>query len=242
MLKTLLYTLTFLLVMPAIAQKEADKNGYIPEAVIDAKYGIIMYKNLNMMLGSDTIRNVNGYAANGFVKDFYITGQLLHKGFYVEGQLKVYRNFFPDGTVERNFRMVDTKKSKMDIYYKDGTEKSKITYVNSEAQSWADYYPSGTLEFIEVYDKNIQYYIEKGNYFEDGSPENTLVLENKKKLVYTQTYFYANGEVKRVGQMKYVKTEFDYQNIGTWVEYDNAGKAIKEIKYASGSIQSEKDL
>jgi len=93
-----------------------------------------------------------------------------------------------------------------------------------------------------VYDKNIQYYIEKANYFEDGSPENTLVLENKKKLIYTQTYFHANGAVKEVGQMKYLKTEFDYQNIGTWIAYDNTGKAIKEIKYASGAIQSETDL
>lgn len=195
-----------------------------------------------MMLGSDTLRNVNGYAANGYIKDFYITGQLLHRGFYVEGQLKVYRNFFPNGTVERNFRLIDTKKSKMDIYYKDGTLKSKITYINSEAQSWEDFYPNGAIEFIEVYDKNIQYYIEKANYFEDGTPESTLVLDDKKKLIYTQAYYHENGEVKKVGQMKYLKAEFDYQNIGTWIEYDNTGKAIKEIKYASGAIQSETDL
>jgi antitoxin component YwqK of YwqJK toxin-antitoxin module len=242
MLRSILYILTLLIVLPTFSQSHISEKKYSPDAVIDAKYGIIMYKNLNMMLGEDTVRNVNGYAANGFVKDFYITGELLHKGFYVEGQLKVYRNYFPNEIVERNFRLIDTKKSKMDIYYKDGTLKSKITYINSEAQSWEDYYPNGTLEFIEVYDKDIQYYVEKANYYEDGSPENTLVLENKKKLVYTQTYFYPNGKVKKVGQMKFLKMEFDYQNIGTWIEYDNTGKAIKEIKYASGAIQSETDL
>lgn len=242
MLRSLLYILTLLIALPAFSQSHISEKKYNPDAVIDTKYGITMYKNLNMMLGEDTVRNVNGYAANGFVKDFYITGQLLHKGFYVEGQLKVYRNFFPDGTVERNFRLIDTKKSKMDIYYKDGTLKSKITYINSEAQSWEDYYPNGTLEFIEVYDKDIQYYIEKANYYKDGSPENTLVLENKKKLIYTQTYFHENGKIKKMGQMKFLKMEFDYQNIGTWIEYDNTGRAIKEIKYASGAIQSETDL
>ena len=242
MMKTIFYTLTFLLAINTFAQNEGETKKYIPEAVIDEKYGIIMYKNLNMMLGSDTVRNVSGYAANGFVKDFYVTGQMLHRGFYVEGQLKVYRNFYPDGTVERNFRMMDTKKSKMDIYYKDGTPKSKITYINNEAQSWEDFYPNGTLEFIEVYDKNIQHYVEKANYFEDGTPENTLVLDNKKKLTYIQTYYHENGKVKKIGQMKYLKTEFDYQNIGTWVEYDENGKAIKEIKYASGAIISEKEL
>lgn len=242
MIKIIIYISTIFVAINAFAQADASVKKYIPEAVIDEKYGITMYKDLNMALGTDTVRNINGYAANGFIKDYYVNGQMLHRGFYIEGQLKVYRNFYPDGTVERNFRMMDTKKSKMDIYYKDGAIKSKITYINNEAQSWEDYYPNGTLEFIEVYDKNIQYYIEKANYYEDGTPENTLVLENKKKLTYTQTYFHPNGSVKKVGQMKYVKSEFDYQNIGTWIEYDENGKAIKEIKYASGAIQSETDL
>jgi len=241
MLRIIFYTLSLLLILPTFAQNDEAKK-YMPEAVIDAKYGITMYKNLNIMLGSDTVRNVNGYAANGYVKDFYVTGQMLHKGFYVEGQLKVYRNYYPDGTVERNFRMIDIKKAKMDLYYKDGTPKSKIIYVEGEAQRWEDYYPNGTLEFIEVYDKNVEYYIEKGNYFEDGSPENTLVLENKKKLIYMQTYFHENGKVKKVGQMKFLRTEFDYQNIGIWKVYDNTGKAIKEVKYASGSVVSETEL
>lgn len=42
--------------------------------------------------------------------------------------------------------------------------------------------------------------------------------------------------------MIYLKIEFDYQNIRTWMAYDNTGKAIKEIKYASGSVQSETEL
>jgi len=202
-----------------------------------------MYEKLNMMLGGDTVRNdQNGYAANGYLEDFYTTGQLLHKGFYVDGQLKVYKNYYPNGKVERNFRLVDLRKSKMDIFYKDGTPKSKIVYIGSEALRWEDYYPNGTLEFIEVYDKNFQYYIEKANYFENGTPENTLVLENKKKLLYTQTYYHSNGQIKELGQMKYNKTEFDYQNIGVWKVFDKNGAPIKEVKYANGNVISEKKL
>lgn len=216
---------------------------YVPDAVVNEKYGITMYEKLNMMLGGDTVRNdANGYAANGYLEDYYTTGQLLHKGYYVDGQLKVYKNYYPNGKVERNFRLVDLKKSKMDIFYKDGTPKSKIVYVGSEALKWEDYYPNGTLEFIEVYDKSFQYYVEKANYFENGSPENTLVLEHKKKLLYTQTYFHPNGQIKELGQMKYDRAMFDYTRIGTWKIFDTNGKATKEIKYASGQIQSEKDL
>ena len=130
----------------------------------------------------------------------------------------------------------------MDIFYKDGTPKSKIVYVMNEALKWEDFYPNGTLEFVEAYDKNFQYYVEKANYYEDGTPENTLVLENKKKMLYTQTYFHSNGQIKELGQMKYEKAIFDYMRIGVWKKFDKNGSPTKEIKYASGKVQSEKDL
>lgn len=248
MKKIALYIFSFFVVLSTVAQNDLNdkklySNTYIPDAVIDEKYGITMYSKLNMMLGGDTVRNdQNGYAANGYMEDYYTTGQLLHKGFYVDGQLKVYKNYFPNGNVERNFRMVDLKKSKMDIFYKDGAPKAKIIYLGSEALVWEDYYPNGVLEFVEAYDKNFQYYVEKANYFENGSPENTLVLDDKKKLLYTQTYYHTNGKIKEIGQMKYEKAEFDYQNIGVWKKFDENGTPTKEIKYVGGKIQSEKDL
>jgi len=235
-------------VFSAIAQnnlkdKSLYHDTYTPETVITEKYGIIMYAKLNMMLGGDTVRNdQNGYAANGYLEDYYTTGQLLHKGFYVEGQLKVYKNYYPNGTVERNFRLIDLKKSKMDIFYKDGTPKVKAVYVQNEALKYEEYYPNGTLEFTEEYHKSFQYYVFKANYFKTGAPENTLELTDKKKLVFTQTYYHANGKVKEVGEMKYNKNEFDYQNIGTWKKFDENGRATKEIKYANGQVHSEKDL
>ncbi len=247
-MKKILLNITCLLVaLTSVAQnnlkdKKLYHDVYMPEVVIDEKYGITMYEKLNMMLGGDTVRNHNGYAANGFIEDFYTAGQLLHKGFYVEGQLKIYKNYYPNGQVERNFRMVDLKKSKMDIFTKEGKVKSKIVYIGNEALKWEDYYPNGMLEFVEVYDKNIQYYVEKANYYEDGSPENTLVLDHKKKLLYTQTYFHVNGQVKEIGEMQYDKSMFDYKRLGTWRQFDKNGNPTKEIKYANGEVHSEKDL
>ena len=50
----------------------AQSKSYAPEDVINEKFGIQMYEPLNMMLGGDTVRNdANGYAANGFIEDFY---------------------------------------------------------------------------------------------------------------------------------------------------------------------------
>ena len=249
MKKVTLFTISLFVVLLAIAQKNNlnDKslynNTYDADAIIDKKFGINMYEPLNMMLGTDTVRNdQNGYAANGYQEDFYTTGQLLHKGFYVDGQLKIYKNYYPNGNVERNFRLVDLKKSKMTIYYEDGTTKSNIVYVMSEALKWEDYYPNGTLEFIEEYNKSFEYYVFKANYFENGTPENTLELTDKKKLLYDQVYYHANGKVKEQGKIQYSKSMFDYQRIGSWKQYDENGSATKEIKYNKGEKISEKDL
>lgn len=231
------------LLLFSIATYSIAQESYEPEQVVDEKFGITKYEPLNMMLGNDSVRNdAKGYAANGYVQDYYKSGQLLHKGFYVDGQLKVYKNYFPNGKVERNFRMTDIKKSKMTIYYSDGKVKSEIEYVESQAQKWQDFYPNGSPEFVEEYDNDIQYYVFKANYFEDGKPENSLTLTDKKKLIYTQIYYHKNGQIKEQGEMKYNKSIFDYERIGVWKLYDESGKPTKEVKYASGKVQSEKDL
>ncbi len=226
-----------------LTDKKLYYNTYDSNKVIDETYGIVMYEKLNMMLGKDSIRNgANGYAANGFIEDYYTSGQLLHKGFYVDGQLKIYKNFYPNGQVERNFRMVDIKKSKMTLFYKDGVMKSDIVYIENEALSWVDYYPNGTVEFEEIYDKSFQYYIKKGEYFKNGKPENILELTDTKKLIYTQSSFYENGNVKEQGTLKYNKAMFDYERFGEWKLYNENGVAVKSQKYVNGVVQSEQNL
>jgi len=228
-----------------LSDKKHYHDVYIPDAVIDAKYGIVMYEPLNMMLGGDTVRhNQKGYACDGFVEDYYTTGELLHKGFYVEGKLKIYKNYYPNGKMERNFRMVDLKKSKMTLLYKDGVIKSNIVYIENEALKWEDFYPNGTLEFIEEYNKSFEYYVLRANYFENGEPQSVLELVNKKKLEYTQEDYYDNGNIKESGAVKYDRNMFDYKRVGTWLLYDESesGKAIKEQKYINGTVHSEKDL
>jgi antitoxin component YwqK of YwqJK toxin-antitoxin module len=238
--KTVLHIICFFIIISASAQHAfSQESTFIPEAVIHKKYGIMRYEKWNMLLGGDTVRNNKGYAANGFIQDYYTTGRLLHKGFYVDGLLKIYKNYYTNGQLERNFRMVDFKKAKMDIFYKNGAPKSKIYYIDGAAQSWQDYYPNGVLEYIEVYDKSVTYYVEKANFNDDGTMINSLILENKKKLIYTQSYFHENGQIKEVGEMHYDKSMFDYIRIGTWMEFDQSGTPTKEIKYVNGEIQAE---
>lgn len=247
-MKYILSILTLILNLSVFAQNDlTDKklyhNTYDPEKVIDKTYGIVMYEKLNMMLGKDSIRNgATGYAANGFIEDYYTSGQLLHKGFYVDGQLKIYKNYYPNGKEERNFRMVDIKKSKMTLFYEDGTMKSDIVYIGNEALSWIDYYPNGTVEFEEIYDKSFQYYEKKAAYFKSGKPEDVLLLVDKKKLIYSYSSYYENGNLKEQGTVKYDKAMFDYQRIGDWKLFNENGSPSKIQKYVNGTVQSEQNL
>jgi len=233
----------FLIVCVQFSFAQKEKDQYPSAEVIDQTYGIMMYESLNSMLGSDTIRNdKNGYVINGYRSDFYTSGELLHKGYYVDGKLTIYKNYYPNGNLERSFRLLDVKRSKMILYYEDGSKKSEINYIHNQAQKWQDFYPNGNLEFIEEYHKSMQYHKLKANYNQDGSVSEMLELTDKKKLMYLQTIYHKNQKIKEQGKVKYNKAQFDYEKTGKWIVYDENGTPIKEQNYASGKINSEKQL
>ena len=72
---------------------------------------------------------------------------------------------------------------------------------------------------------------------ENGKPENVLELIDKKKLVYTQSYYYDNGNLKEQGSVKYNKAMFDYERIGVWKLFDKDGNPTKQQKYINGVAQ-----
>src|SRR5689334_12695522 len=79
--------------------KKGDTREF--KAVYDSTYGINIYEALNMNTGGDSTRNdVKGYALQGWMEDFYPDGKVLHKGYYIDGQLKAYKNFYPNGQLE----------------------------------------------------------------------------------------------------------------------------------------------
>lgn len=76
-------------------KKTTQALTYKVSYAIDSLYGITMFEALNDRLGGDSIRVENGRASNGWKKDYYETGELLHKGFYVDGRLKDIATFIP---------------------------------------------------------------------------------------------------------------------------------------------------
>jgi antitoxin component YwqK of YwqJK toxin-antitoxin module len=227
---------TFLYIIIANASFGQLFKGQIPEdkkydakKIIDPTYGIIMYEKLNFGTGGDSVRNDHrGYAVQGDIVDYYTTGEILHQGYYEDGHLKIYKNFYPNGVVERSFQMTDYNKCSMKIYYDNGKLKSDITYYQGSAQVWTDYYPNGQIEYLEENAKSMEYLIQRKSFAEDGKPQEIFELVDKKKKLNSKKEYSENGNIKAEGPMMFNKNLWDYQKNGKWTVYDEQGKASTE--------------
>ena len=213
---------------------------YVAEHIIDERYGINIYDKLVLRLGGDSIRHCKGYACSGWIQDRYDSGELLHKGYYVEGHLRIFKNFFPNGKVERDYKVIDDRKSNMHIYYSSGQLKSQQKYVDAEAIIWDDYYSNGNLEYHEEYHKSFNYYISQASYFENGKPHQTLTLVHKKKLLFEKKEYFENGNIKEAGELVYSEDALDYLKKGKWTIYNEDGTPKREETYVNGELNKEK--
>ena len=211
-------------------EEQLNKPVYTSD-IIDPTYGILIYEPLNMFIKGDSARMEGGYALNGWKEDKYANGKLLHKGYYIEGQLKVYKNYYPNGNLERNFKSIDGFRSKALLYYEDGNLKSEVLYLNDFAMEWTDYFSNGQIEYYEKYHKSQYHHLDKKSYYENGQIENELILDNKKKLLYTYHEYHTNGSIKLKGHLKYDMGIYDYVKYGTWSHFDDQGSNTKKDQY-----------
>lgn len=208
---------------------------YKAKDVVDSVYGIRMYDRLNFQIGGDSIRNnKKGYACQGWVQDFYESGKLLHKGYYEDGQLKIYKNFYENGVMERSFKMTDLNKSSLQLFYPDGKIKSDFTYVNGSMLAATDYYPNGQIEYTMENVKSMEYLILRKSYSSDGKPQEIFELVNVKKNIYSQKEYFENGNLKSEGQLKFNPYKVDYIKDGTWKIYNEAGVLVRQEKWVYG--------
>jgi antitoxin component YwqK of YwqJK toxin-antitoxin module len=224
-----------------LLSKKLYHDVYEPAQVIDSIYGINRYENLNFYLGGDSIRNCVGYACTGWVSDFYTNDQLLHKGFYEDGKLKMYKNYYPDGKLERDFRAVDDFRCKHTIYHPNGNLKAEIEYREGNPTKYNEFYDDGKPESSELMDKNGEYYTKKISWFKNGQIESQMVMTDKKEFIYSQIDYHENGKTSAEGKVKYSPILNDYVKIEMWKYFDENGKQKKQEEYLNGKMHSSKD-
>lgn len=207
---------------------------YSAAKVVDPVYGITMYDKLNAKIGGDSVRHDRkGYACQEWIQDVYESGKILHRGYYEDGQLKIYKNYFENGNVERSFKQLDFKRCTMQIYYSNGKLKSEITYYDGSPQIWTDYYQNGQIEYMEENTKDMDALVSRKSYSEDGKPQEIFELIDPKKKKYQKKEYYENGKLKAEGPMRYNVSLIDYQKDGVWTVYDESGSSKKE-KWVKG--------
>ncbi len=234
-----IFLLTYLGSIGQTSQNFADQvpelKRYNPTEVIDAEYGIQIYDKLIFNIGGDSVRfGKKGYNVQGWMEDYYIDGSVLHKGFYQDGQLKAFKNFYPNGVMERSFRITDMKHCEMVCYYQDGKIKSEMVYYEANIQKQTDYYENGVISYAEENEKNNEYLFRRNSYKDNGTPLIIFEIVDKKKLLYTHKEYYEDGKLKEEGSMMFL--EGDYTKEGQWISYDTNGKATKKEKYHKGMV------
>lgn len=236
-----LHILVFSSFYDGLAQSISTKNEnaklYKSEEILDADYGITMYNHLILSIGGDSVRYTKDhFKVNGWKEDLYENGSILHKGFYVDGKIKIFKNYYLNGSIERNFIELDLNKSKLELFYEDGKQKSVILYYQGNSQNQYDYFRNGNPEYIEENDKHLEFLYKRNLYFENGIPESLFELIDKKQKRYSKKEFFINGKLKEEGFMIFRKDMNDYQKDGIWNYFDQAGKLTNTETYYKGEL------
>jgi antitoxin component YwqK of YwqJK toxin-antitoxin module len=214
---------------------------YAKGEVIDPVKGIVMYNKLIPAIKGDSVRyNKSGYNLQGWQEDFYDSGKLLHKGFYVDGQIKIFKNYYETGQVERSLNVADPMRCSLDIYYPDGKVRSQVMFYDGNAQKEYYFFPNGNPETVFESDKDRQLIYKSNSYYTNGQQASALELLDKKAKKYSKKEFYANGKIKEEGV--YVLQDSNYQKDGEWIYYDDKGAVLKKEKFNGGKKEQNSSL
>jgi len=195
------------------------------ELVLDAEYGIEIFDRFNSYLDEDSVRkDLKGMLCNGWVIDRYNDESILHRGYYVEGKLKVYKNYYPNGHIERSFKLKGAKGAYMQKYFADGSVKSNVIYNNGLVVSEKDYTDEGKLVYLEKYNARTNYLLAKVSYYDNGNIEFDTKLIDKKRNQYSHKQYYENGSLQEEGVLVYKPYINDFEKKGEWKMYNEKGK------------------
>lgn len=218
------------------AQRFADQipqiKKYTQAEVYDSIDGITLYNKLIEYLHGDSVKyNKAGYNAQGWNEDFYKNGKTLHKGYYVDGKLKVFKNFYENGQIERSYVNPDPIHAAVDIYYENGLPKRKIAYYEGKPQKLYEFYDNGLPKSAVENEKEMKYITLKKLWYSNGQIEQSIELKDKKELIFIEKKYYMNGQIKEEGMLKLSANGQEYVKDGMWTFYDENGKNKKTEKF-----------
>jgi antitoxin component YwqK of YwqJK toxin-antitoxin module len=208
------------------------------EDVESLEYGIILYDQYANFQKKPNIRKgTNSNPINGKKEDLSSNNLLLHKGYYQDGKLRGYTNYFQNESIEREYKYKADGTGDLFIYYLNGYTKSVQRYYNFEAYHWEDYYENGQLAYMETKGKKngIPELIQENNY--NGKTITQIEISDNKNKKYIQTMNWPNGKISEQGELFYNEDLEDFRKDGRWVTYNQNEQVTSEIIYQKGSLK-----
>lgn len=182
---------------------------YDLEQVEDPDQGIVLYNQYasGMNDRGEVRQDAEKHVLSGWQEDFYTNGKKLHKGFYENGSLVKFENFYPNNQLERRYKGKIDEAIELKVYYTNGTLREEYKWKNGRVS-------------------------ERHKFFSDGSEE--LVYETTKSgLLKVEQHFQKNGVmIKQIQLLDEVRRK--YQSL-TWTSKDNPIERIDYILDEKGN-------
>lgn len=213
-----------------------DEHFVIGDMGDDPSPDLHAYEVMNALLGGDSVRLCGGHPCVGWVEDQYPGGGLKHRGYYDRGQLTIYKNYHPSGTMEREFRSMDAVKSVLRTYHANGRLRSETRFADGRSFFYQDHYVDGTLRYAEERHRTEPYFLRMDLFAADGHPISTLQLADTKRVEFVQREFHPGGALRSEGRARYDRSRRDTQRIGTWTYFDRAGVVVRHEDYEAGRV------
>lgn len=229
----LIFVLAMFCEQEALAQKKKQKHQsqkteekrYLQMDVLDSLGEISFYNKFTPALSGDSLRLFpNGEKWQGWKEDFYKNGNLLHKGFYKDGQLELFKNFWENGKIERVMAVIDSTHSNLEVYYDSGNQRRQVVYYKAKIKRLSVFYPNNLLKQTEEYDEGTGMLLKKKTWFANGQIASELVLQDLKSKKYKLTSYHSNGKLAETGIQYPSKKGEGFVRSGNWTIQDSTGK------------------
>ncbi len=231
-MKLKFFILLIVLGIESKAQRFADQipqlKRYTQSEIFDSVKGIHIYNSLIESLGGDSVKyNKQGYNIQGWNEEYYLKGTILHKGYYVDGKIKVFKNYYENGQLERSFINPDPLHANMNLYYENGQPKLRISYYDGKPQKVYEYYDTGLPKLVEEKEKDLKYTTSYKEWFASGQIHKELEMIDLKEKKFKSTLYYPNGQIKEQGNYVLASDGVKLEKLGTWAYFDEKGKKLK---------------
>ena len=201
------------------------------------EFGIVLYDQYANFNIDPKVRRGLDAPIEGKVEDFRTNNLLIHKGFYKEGKLRAYTNYFQNESIEREYKYKADGVGDLFVYYLNGYTRSVQKYYNYLPYHWEDYYDNGVLAYVET--KNIKTQIpeliQENNY--QGKTISIIEISDNKSLKYLKTIYYPNGKMSEQGELTYIEEIQDFRKDGRYVTYNTKEQITSELVYQRGTFQ-----